>query len=375
MEASHAGLRLARVGTVLVAALSTAWTAAAGADLQVGTAYHLVSGRGADLVPDAGVPSTAAAWPPSACARAATGRRRPPDALARLCEGTEHDRSLWTLGVRLLGEGALVEFVERVVPKKVSLAGHFMTFWHDRLDTSANVSAVDVLGYDLQRHCRGLSAKDWVVDVGGHLGLASLLARRLSPAVSLLILEPSPWNYFLLRLNLMQSGITNRVVTVHAAVDAAPGTMMGKHSFAFSFMSCVGHKGFCRHRDESQKNFTAAVTTLGALAWRFHITNIALLKLDCEGCEWAVARTGMGGDVGIPARAWVGELHLLCQHQEWWLPLRFLRPCFPRALSVEEISEMWHFFCQTWTFVGACRNRMAPMVPAVLSGQVSGWLA
>ena len=44
----------------------------------------------------------------------------------------------------------------------------------------------------------------WILDVGGNLGITAIHLHLRAKKSKLLTLEPSPWNYILLRLNLLQ---------------------------------------------------------------------------------------------------------------------------------------------------------------------------
>ena len=70
----------------------------------------------------------------------------------------------------------------------------------------------------------------WFADVGANIGSATLCAVLRFGAVRALSLEPHPDNFRMLRLNLLENDLEDRVTPVQAAVSDAPGEVVLEES-------------------------------------------------------------------------------------------------------------------------------------------------
>ncbi|CAE7468415.1 unnamed protein product [Symbiodinium necroappetens] len=115
---------------------------------------------------------------------------------------------LWKEGSQLLGEADFVEFLSRCQRAESVLAGSRVKIWSDSRDRKGFKGAMaeqvrDV--YGLSKLVKPSWGDDtWILDVGGNLGITAIHLHIRAPKSKLLTLEPSPWNYILLRLNLLQ---------------------------------------------------------------------------------------------------------------------------------------------------------------------------
>jgi FkbM family methyltransferase len=124
-----------------------------------------------------------------------------------------------------------------------------------------------------------------VLDIGAHMGVAAVVLAQLT-AGRVLCFEPFPRNCQFLQNNLKLNGLTNVQVT-QAAVTEFDGTV------AFEFdptVSVVGHVAHTLKGDPlafSQKLQVPSVTLRKALA-PYPNSTVELIKLDCEGGEYAI---------------------------------------------------------------------------------------
>lgn len=135
---------------------------------------------------------------------------------------------------------------------------------------------------------------DTIVDVGGHIGCFGLLAKSLWPEATLVALEPNEESADLYRQNLDANGIEDAEV-----ISAALTYRSERHVLVGDGRSTGG----CILVDEAEAERLRTVDvpteeeryrivasavptiTLETLAERFELSNIDLLKLDCEGGE------------------------------------------------------------------------------------------
>lgn len=256
-----------------------------------------------------------------------------------MCSGEPKYRDLWALGHQLVGEKSLTRLARRSRSTTVVLAGRDAAIWFDAIDTSAE-RAIWEQGndtYGLHDRLLGVGHGEWLLDFGGHIGLTALMMRFLAPAASILTLEPSPWNYILLQLNLLLNVPPElpKVIAVHASLGRREGRVQGIHEPTWSWNSAIsGSMQGGRPRPSLGTWFNTTMTTLPALLHRFNIELVALMKLDCEGCEWEVAYDWLRRGLWRRIRQMVGEYHLfnpLC----WFALFKpELRPieCYPHDI-------------------------------------------
>lgn len=108
-----------------------------------------------------------------------------------------------------------------------------------------------------------------ILDVGGHIGLASLRFRELFPAARISTFEPDPAHLDLLRANLAEANDTSTEV-----VAAAAWTSDGKRAFA-----ATGD-------DSGALAETGGLQVATVDLARFCTEPVDLLKLDVEGAEF-----------------------------------------------------------------------------------------
>ena len=124
-------------------------------------------------------------------------------------------------------------------------------------------------------------AKDAVIDIGGHLGFFSLYAGLLNPIVKIYSFEPHNGNFELLKKNLKDNRIKN-VVARNLAVSDRVGEVelqLSKEDLNHSIVKAI------EPTEEVQK---AQATTLEKIFDRHRIGHCDLLKIDCEGAEFAI---------------------------------------------------------------------------------------
>lgn len=133
-----------------------------------------------------------------------------------------------------------------------------------------------------------------ILDLGAHIGLASIYFAQLFPNARIIAVEADPELIDVLRANV--SGLPVQVV--HGAVSAEPG-----------------HRRFFRSDDtwansvertrDWQDEITVPALTLDDICRLADIERISLMKLDIEGAEWELIADGLPDYVD----AAIGEVH------------------------------------------------------------------
>ena len=122
-----------------------------------------------------------------------------------------------------------------------------------------------------------------VVDVGGYIGDFALYAARCLNARQVVVYQPSRKNFELLSRNIANNHLDSRIVAVNMAVGDSDVAMMNIDAPDTNQVnvSTYGHR-------EAAQLAPVASTTLSGLIDTHKLDSIDLLKLDCEGGEYAI---------------------------------------------------------------------------------------
>jgi FkbM family methyltransferase len=121
-----------------------------------------------------------------------------------------------------------------------------------------------------------------VVDVGGFIGDFSLYAVKRLNARRVIVCEPSPRNWALLLRNIANNGYEDRIEPVNKAVTDGGNAMMNVD--APDECQCMV-SAFC---SEDQTLTAVSGISLGELLRNHSVESVDLLKIDCEGGEYAI---------------------------------------------------------------------------------------
>lgn len=151
----------------------------------------------------------------------------------------------------------------------------------------------------------GSEAPRTFLDIGGHIGLATISVLLDNPECRAVVLEPLPENIELLERNLNENGVRHRAFIVHGAIGTGSEQRIGYRLPRVVDADPVHeYVGGPVDDDYEGRSITAPVYPLGDL---FDILGdeVDLAKIDCEGCEYVALRSP---DI-TRARKWVGEYH------------------------------------------------------------------
>jgi FkbM family methyltransferase len=118
-----------------------------------------------------------------------------------------------------------------------------------------------------------------IVDVGAHVGSFTVWAGRRAPKARILAIEPNPATFRLLMHNIQENHLEGRAMAINAAVSdftGAGGLTIGDHSLG------------ARLARGTQSEIPVDVQTLDVLLSSAGIVQVDMLKMDCEGMEFAI---------------------------------------------------------------------------------------
>lgn len=153
----------------------------------------------------------------------------------------------------------------------------------------------------------------WAIDVGAQIGTIGITLARRNPDLRVICVEAVPESSDLLERNIEGFGVGDRVFSERAWAGA-PGQTTGTCFYGYrggdvesdSYVSAHRYVGntWQNLRDPESRVELPAVSLPGLMA-SYGIDDVAVLKIDCEGCEWSFLDTPVVGFVGVIA----GEYH------------------------------------------------------------------
>lgn len=130
-----------------------------------------------------------------------------------------------------------------------------------------------------------LSDQPIVVDIGGYIGDFALYAVKRLKARKVVVCEPSPRNWSLLKQNIANNHYEDRIEPVNKAVTDGEDVLMNVDASDRSqaTISAYGPSALARTR--------IAGISLASLVEDHDLPEIDLLKIDCEGGEYTILTT------------------------------------------------------------------------------------
>lgn len=124
-----------------------------------------------------------------------------------------------------------------------------------------------------------------VVDVGGYIGDFAVYAAKRLNARKVVVCEPSPKNWSLLRKNISNNGYEDRITAINKAVTAGEDTFMNIDApdRNQATVSAFGSNASRRMRVPG--------ISLASLIESEGLTQVDFLKIDCEGGEYEILST------------------------------------------------------------------------------------
>lgn len=181
-------------------------------------------------------------------------------------------------------------------------------------------NAVYALAND-EYHLWSRAYSGWAIDVGAQIGTVGITLARQNPDLRVLCVEAVPESSEILEENIRRLISDDRVISIRASAGK-PGQLTGTCHYDYTggdveddgYVSAHRFVGNTwQDRRKPEHSITLPSVSLDDLLATYGIEEVAVLKIDCEGCEWgfldtpAVARVQLisgefhGGYPGHPA--------------------------------------------------------------------------
>jgi FkbM family methyltransferase len=179
-----------------------------------------------------------------------------------------------------------------------------------RNDTNDGALVVGILAHDEYGLADLPPLAGTAIDVGAHIGSVAIALAIEHPDLRVIAVEAVPENCAVLRTNIERNGLADRVSVVQAAASA-PGRkrvqMLWNYRTAGNEpQGYVDDSRFIANiynaKDSDADKHTVTAVSLDTLM--DGLDRLALLKVDCEGCEWQFLRSSRVKDVDIIIGEW-----------------------------------------------------------------------
>lgn len=169
------------------------------------------------------------------------------------------------------------------------------------------------LGDNDEYGLRGRPVSGPVLDVGGYLGSVGIAIAVDNPDAQVTIVEPVPSNAALIRHNIERNGVGDQVTLIEGAVGKGGEKVdvwfgyrgsesLEHHAFVGNSSLAYDHGGDAEHD---------GLTYIGRSLASLVGDGLDLMKIDCEGGEWAFLR----GPALRKVQRIVGEAHAVRGHK------------------------------------------------------------
>lgn len=161
-----------------------------------------------------------------------------------------------------------------------------------RVGTNDHAIAAGLLTADEYRLREPLSG--WAIDVGAHIGTIAVALALDNPDLRVIAVEPLPENVEMIRFNAALNDVTDRITVIEAAATSADSGLISvryDYSGVPEHLVDPGYLAESRYignmlGDRAGTEVMAMPVTLEGLLDSHGIERLALLKIDCEGCEY-----------------------------------------------------------------------------------------
>ena len=171
--------------------------------------------------------------------------------------------------------------------------GHRAQFWCR--DGTNDESVVYAIVLDDEYGLRDRPLMGWAMDVGSHIGTAAIAMLLDNPELRVIAVEPVEPNQELIAANGEINGVSDRL-HLSAAAAGAPDIGTARCSYGYREFDpdnpdyvrahrFVGNQYRALADPEHDERVTAH--SLSDLMAIHHVGELAFLKIDCEGCEYA----------------------------------------------------------------------------------------
>lgn len=176
-----------------------------------------------------------------------------------------------------------------------------------REDTNDGALISGIIGQD-EYGLKGTSFSGWVIDVGAHIGIVAVAIALDNPDVRIVCIEAIAENAAMVRRNVELNGLSERVFVEHAGASE-PGASEVSITYDYKWAGLPDHLepvvpqnyleqsrfigNIFRYPEDQMEATTEQVPALSLdqIIEKYEMTDVALVKIDCEACEYQFLAT------------------------------------------------------------------------------------
>lgn len=160
---------------------------------------------------------------------------------------------------------------------------------------------------------KGRTLIGWAMDVGSHIGTAAVVMALDNPGLRVLAVEPVPENVAMIEANAAENGVADRITVVPFAAGI-PGIGQARCSYGYRETPSDDPDYTRNHRyignqyrslADPEHDLLVPSWGLRELLVRHGVAGLSFMKIDCEGCEYAVLDSPAVARVSVI----IGEYH------------------------------------------------------------------
>lgn len=184
---------------------------------------------------------------------------------------------------------------------------NFRTAYTPRTGTAAHFAIRDttndgaliagIMGEDEYDFRKLPELEGWIIDIGAHIGIIAVGLALDHPKARVVAVEAIPANVDVLRQNVGMNHLEDRVYVMSAAASEDPGPIEVIYGWSRAdnqpdaYMADNRYIGGMVGANETSQVAVCDALSLADILAQYEIHRVALLKIDCEGCEWSFLRS------------------------------------------------------------------------------------
>lgn len=218
-------------------------------------------------------------------------------------------QSIWRVARRHMEAAFIASVVASASVKGGTVAGVEVGIWAPTVDAGVTTALAEQgrndygAGFDL-------GPDDLFVDVGSNLGIVTIRAALKQPAGRFLAVEAASPTWLMQQMSLLTNLPASTVARVHSVCAGLSGKA-GSMTMTYRPWSTTSTRNWSTDKKDGDVDVTVQLKTLTTLYREAGIdprTHIKILKLDCEGCEYAVVPAFTDEEFALVDDV-VGEIH------------------------------------------------------------------
>lgn len=159
-------------------------------------------------------------------------------------------------------------------------------YCYDTLDPSGKGCIREIVKHDEYRLYKYFNKNGVFIDIGGNHGICSIILSKQNPKGKIFILEPDPILIEKIKHNIEINNCKNVTIISKGLGSGENVTLTAGGKCSGANSTIVNNISIFKEKQKGYKSEIVETITFDNLLTTFNISNIELLKIDCEGGEY-----------------------------------------------------------------------------------------